>query len=90
MVSSDAAMAPILSSPRSKIFREPLNVKMHRRIYPTLYKKNEKGEWRANERVSAPDVRRPPPKKMGDKWAPIMRQEGVQRNLSAYTSSNLA
>jgi large subunit ribosomal protein L19 len=89
MVSSDAATAPILSSPRSKPYRESLNVTMHRRVYPHLYKKTNEGEWRANERVSAPYVRRPLPKKMGAKWAPIMRQEGVQRGLSAYTSSNL-
>jgi large subunit ribosomal protein L19 len=90
MASSDAATAPISSSPRSKPPRESLSVTMHRRMYPSLYSKIKDGEWRADERVSAPYVKRPLPKKMGEKWAPIMRQEGVQRGLSAYTSSDFA
>jgi large subunit ribosomal protein L19 len=88
-VSTESATVPILSSQQPKKITEALGVKMHRIMYPEHYKKMDGRNWRSNEGVSAPYIRRPLAKKMNQKWAPVMREKGVQRSLSTYTPSTM-
>jgi hypothetical protein len=87
-VSVEGATPPILSPQRVKKITEPLNVKMHRKLYPELYEKSDERNWKATSNVVVPRSRRPEVKKMDEKWAPAMREKGVQRHLSTYPKHN--
>jgi large subunit ribosomal protein L19 len=80
-VAVDSALAPILSTKRPKKILESLGAKMHRLLYPDLYKKRE-DVFVPKERIFRAQERRAKPKHISAKWEPTMRQKGVQTNLS--------
>jgi hypothetical protein len=84
-VVADATPAPILSTQRPKKVPVPLKEKMHRLLYPEYYEKKDTRNWTPTSAVIIPRPRRPEPKKMADKWGPVMREKGVQTSLSMYT-----
>jgi hypothetical protein len=73
----------MLSKPKK--VTEPLGVRMHRKLYPYLYTKDDDVNWRPDENVQRLHSRRAKPKQMAQKWAPVMRQAGVQKHLSTST-----
>jgi large subunit ribosomal protein L19 len=89
-VSTGTATPPIISTQRAKKITEPLNVKMHRLLYPEHYEKRDARNWKPKPGVARTRTHRPAPKPMDDKWAAAMRQEGVQKHLSKSTLSNLS
>jgi hypothetical protein len=82
-VSVESSSAPMLSKPKK--VTEPLGVRMHRKLYPYLYTKDDEVNWRPDENVQRLHSRRAKPKQMAQKWAPVMRQAGVQKHLSTST-----
>ncbi|KAH7413673.1 translation protein SH3-like domain-containing protein [Phaeosphaeria sp. MPI-PUGE-AT-0046c] len=82
-VTTDAAAASIMSTKAKKI-SEPLNVKMHRILYPQLYEKKDSRNWTPTSSVVVQRPQRATGKAVDDKWAPTMREQRVQRSLSQH------
>jgi hypothetical protein len=53
-------------------------------LYPELYVRSQGNprNWRPVRQVERPRERRAERKMINDKWAPIMRKQGVDTNLS--------
>ncbi|KAH3941152.1 hypothetical protein HBH64_221990 [Parastagonospora nodorum] len=81
-VAVEAAKPPIVSTQRLKKISEPLNVKMHRMLYPEYYERVDKKSWIPRPGVKLTRVRRPAKKPIAVKWTPTMRNKGVNTDLS--------
>lgn len=84
-VSTGTATPPIISTQRAKKITEPLNVKMHRMLYPEHYERADERNWKPKQGVATVRTRRPATKRIDDKWSTAMRQQGVQKHLSTST-----
>jgi hypothetical protein len=89
-VSTGTATPPIISTQRAKKITEPLNVKMHRLLYPEHYERRDAKNWKPKPGVARTRTHKPAPKPIDGKWAAAMRQEGVQTHLSTSTLPNLS
>jgi hypothetical protein len=84
-VAVEEAKPPIVSTQRPKKISEPLNVKMHRMLYPEYYERVDKKSWIPRPGVKLTRVRRPAKKPIAVKWTPTMRNKGVNTDLSMST-----
>jgi large subunit ribosomal protein L19 len=82
-VAVETVHVPIISTQRPKR-NEPLGVEMHRLLYPGHYEEKS-GYWKPRKSVER--VRRPAveSKRISAKWWPVMKEKGVQPNLSKST-----
>jgi len=81
-VPAEPSTAPMVPTPNR--VTEALSVRMHRMVYPGLYERKDEINWKPKKHmnvISAP-TKRVKPKKIDQKWAPVMGQKGVQKNLS--------
>lgn len=88
-VAVEAAKPPIVATQRPKKISEPLNVKMHRMLYPEYYEKVDKRNWIPTRDVKLTRIRRPEKKPIAVKWTPTMRNKGVDKVLSTSTNSEI-
>jgi large subunit ribosomal protein L19 len=90
-VSVQATTAPtvVTQRPKPKKTPESLEQKMHRVLYPELYRKTKKdpNNWRPSGGVERGPQRKGEQKMIADKWAPVMRKQGVNATLSTYTQN---
>ncbi|KAF2024393.1 hypothetical protein EK21DRAFT_78827 [Setomelanomma holmii] len=63
---------------------ESLSARMHRRLYPNHYERTDGVNWKPREFVLPFREPRTKAKTVAAKWAPVMRKERVQTNLSKH------
>lgn len=88
-VAVEAAKPPIVSTQRPKKISEPLNVKMHRMLYPEYYERVDKKHWIPRPDVKLTHMRRPGKKPIAVKWMPTMRNTSVDKVLSMSSNRRI-
>jgi hypothetical protein len=91
-VQATTAPTPFEQPPKpKKKTPESLEQKMHRVLYPELYykRKTDPNNWRPSRLVERRSQRPEEKKMIADKWAPVMRQQGVNTALSTSTQYSM-